>query len=130
MDEQSQSKLVPDLHDGTLNSISCVDGSLVVKCISVIEESYDIHFNNVTRLNATNFREGNIIFEITVHTRDVPVALLKKVYGEEREGEPVWLIDVRGEIAVGELSLLEISSSYGCELLALGRGPISFRKRT
>jgi hypothetical protein len=75
----------------------------------------------VDRLQATDFREGNIILDISLFTRTMPpLHLLRSLFGLKQEGEnPPYLKDRIDRVKSGELTLFYIAPSYGCEFAAL-----------
>jgi hypothetical protein len=111
----------PDLHDGQLTGISMGDDeTLTLYCSSVGGGSCTLRIPNVTRLRADNFREGNVIFEVNVYEgEECPEALVGRLYNEGQNGGN--LASHMLEIRQKRWALFELTSSYGCELLALSR---------
>ena len=78
-----------DLHDGTLTGMLLYgDKVLELRFADVNGRRYVVRLQQLHRLRADNFREGNIIFEANVYDVDFPRELIKKVFGEDSEGEP------------------------------------------
>lgn len=116
--------LQPDLHDGFLVSIA-LQGSdtAVVGCRTVTNQSVTLVLTGLERFRADNFLEGNIILEARVLTGDaIPMRLLARVMMEPDGAESVARMHEKAKKE--EWSLLEIESSYGCDVVALCRNPI------
>jgi len=72
------------------------------------------------RLKADNFSEGNIIFEINVYAgHECPAELIQKLQGYTKEKAADLLSGDLMKITAHNWTLVELTSSYGCELLAL-----------
>ena len=119
----------PDFHDGTLTGIRVVDGSrLELSCATLDKEPYLLSLSGLESLRADNFLQGNIIFEVEVFDAALPLHLVKRVFGIDSDERPAWLEAKLEEMKHGRWLLIEVSSSYGCELVALGRGEIRVDK--
>lgn len=115
----------PDLHDGTLTGIVVQNGhTLELHCFTVDHQRYTLRLPSLVRLRVDNFLQGNIIFELSVHASGFAPELVKKVFGEDGPGEPPWLADELNRLSNGTWTLLELTSSYGCDLLALSEGEL------
>jgi hypothetical protein len=113
----------PDLHDGTLTGIVLNDlKGVTVYCADVDGRQYVLRLAGLVRLCADHFLEGNIIFEVKVHTQKFSSELIRRVYGEDDNSAPEWLPGVMLNLSHGTWTLLEVTSSYGCHLLALAQG--------
>jgi hypothetical protein len=112
---------IPDFHDGLLEGVTLSpEKTLCLQLRAVSGERWAIYAPNLRRLKADNFCEGNIIFEFNVYSgRDCPEALIKKLQGYSGENASHRLAGDLRQIADENWTLLEITSSYGCELLAL-----------
>jgi hypothetical protein len=114
----------PNLHDGLLLGIVLSEdrGDLTLICREVDGKEFRLVLPKLKRLRVDKFLEGNIIFGISVYE------------GERCSPERVnWLFDYNDEhsrqylprhlkdITDGGWTLLEISTSYGCELVALSK---------
>jgi hypothetical protein len=90
--------------------ISTVDGSL-----------YRVELLGVERLRADNFREGNIVLDMTVRSgqsvneRDLLTVLSIEDASKHQDFVDSFVKRVRS----GSLSLVEINPSYGCALACL-----------
>jgi hypothetical protein len=74
------------------------------------------------RLKADNFLQGNIIFEIAVFNSDFPISSVRRAFGLEDEIDPPWLAQQMTEMNKYNWTLFELSSSYGCDLVAIAQG--------
>ena len=113
----------PEFHDGYLKGIMLeANDQLSLHCEDIDGNRGHLLIPNLVSLRSDNFRQGNIIFEFRVYSGEqIPRRLIAKV---EYFVEPVEdSINKRvSEIAQNGWSLLELGSSYGCELLALFDG--------
>ena len=57
--------------------------------------------------------------------RALPIPLIRQAHGEPGSDDAGRLSKVTERIAAGEWTLLHVTSSYGCELVALGRGSLT-----
>lgn len=122
--------LEPDLHDGTLSGIVLTaPKTLSLHCADVDQRQYVLRLSGLVRLRANDFMEGNVIFEVKVHTHDFSPGLVKRVYGESGDAVPEWLPATLLKLSRGEWTLLEITSSYGCHLLALAEGSLDVTRQ-
>ena len=130
MNEDSASFITdPDLHDGHLTGIQLVGTrTLELSCSSLDGERYVIRLLGLDRLRVDNFLEGNIIFEIALYEPPFPMSSVKKVFGIEDKDDPDWLKARVAAMADQNWRLLELSSSYGCELLALAHGSLEVNR--
>ena len=114
----------PELHDGTLCSIELTEPSgLVLQCVTDDGKAVRIVGEGLVRLHANELRERNIIFEVRIGgADDYTQTALARLFFEHPGGTQKG----RDVIAAGGC-LLEIESSYGCELVALFSGPVTLR---
>jgi hypothetical protein len=123
MPEQTTVLLNPDLHDGFLRGIVLSEPETVeLLCSDVKGHLYTLRLAGLVALRADNFLQGNVIFEVNEYRAEFPRGLIKRVYGEDAESEPDWLSLRVQELSENSWTLLEVTTSYGCELLALARG--------
>jgi hypothetical protein len=113
--------LQPDFHDGHLDGILLENGKkLILNCRDVTNQRWEITISKLRRLSVDNFLEGNIIFEVNVFNGpECSSALIKKVYGLNDPTDTKVIADYTEEAIVKKWTLVELTSSYGCELLAL-----------
>src|SRR5262249_45103198 len=89
---------------------------------------YILELVGLQRLRCNEFAEGNIIHHIIISTRVTPSsASLRKLLGEPHPsvGEPHrgryedWCARYEQSVLNGNLTFVELQSSYGCEMWAL-----------
>jgi len=86
---------------------------------------------NIIRMRADNFLEGNIVFDISVYQNaECSEGKLKSLYGYNEEQAQKYLSKNLREIAEKNLSLFQLGSSYGCELLALFSGSLQIESKS
>lgn len=110
-----------DLHDGYLNGIVVrAENTLVLHCKTADGKTGTLTIPGLVRLRADNFNEGNIIFELSFHRgRECPEDLVKKLKGYDEIRDAETLSRDMKNIEERNWTLLELTSSYGCDLLAL-----------
>lgn len=77
----------------------------------------------LVRLRMDNFLEGNIIFEIaTFPAAHCPVSIVERLFPTTPLGiEPLAQVEPQQAIA-GRWTYLQVTTSYGCDLVALFKG--------
>jgi hypothetical protein len=112
-----------DLHDGYLHGIVVYgEKMLVLFCTTVNGKDCTVTIPGLVRLRANNFNEGNIIFELNFHRGSAcPSDLVGKLRGYDLKDAERLSADLRN-IGERNWTLLELTSSYGCDLLALFDG--------
>ena len=121
--------LDPELHDGFLRGITVSPSkTLTVACSTLSGENVELVLEDVVRLRADNFREGNIIFEVRLLRGSAcSPELVRKVFNySDEEAARLLPRDMR-TIANESWNLIAIDSSYGCELVAIARGSVSIQ---
>jgi hypothetical protein len=125
----SESALLdPDFHDGLLRGVlvdrnstlmlTCTDGGR--------EQEYLIKAPNTHLLAGHNFRQGNIIFNIHLFSSEKsPRAVIAQAMGiaEADDQRPVAAIEA--QIRENDWITIHIPTSYGCELFAICKCPLS-----
>jgi|SRR6185437_1753387 len=127
MHEQDETFLVrdPNLHDARLFSLVLTDGGLQIDCESTTGQRFRLSLQDLVRVRADNFREGNIILEIRRYRgASCPAALIKTAFGAENDGSTDWLSGITDQIRRDDWTLVVLESSYGCELVALAKGQL------
>src|SRR5258708_39139478 len=110
----------PDLHDGTLTGIVLsAPNTVSLYCTDVDKRQFMLRLASLVRLRANDFLEGNVIFEVRVHTHSFSPELVRRVHGNDDDAIPEWLPAMLLKLSAGTWTLLEVTSSYGCDLLAL-----------
>jgi hypothetical protein len=111
-----------DFHDARLVSIELKgEGAVWLGVTDEGGQSWRIALENVDRLQATDFSEGNIILEVS-NFRGVtpPLELLRRLFRVRQEADtPAYLLNRIERIERAELTLFYIAPSYGCEFIAL-----------
>jgi hypothetical protein len=114
-------KKYPEFHDGFLEGVF-LDGSSAYISLSTHQgELYVFEASEVESLNITDFRKGNIIFEVLCHSADeLSSEVIEAVSGGFPEVSRSSLAKRGVELAVErDLALLEINPSYGATCLVL-----------
>ena len=119
----------PDFHDGALTGVRVIDRSVLeLSCSTVDGGRYLLSLSGLECLRADNFLQGNIIFELRTFNSDLPLDLVRKAFGIQEGERPNWLEPKLVELSTGHWTLLELSSSYGCDLTAIGRGEVTIER--
>lgn len=114
----------PRLHDGLLEGIFVkADKSSTLILRDVTGVQYELELGAVEHLCANDFREGNIILDLTVERgKDCDVSLLRTLFDNKYlESHPDFLVALLRRIEAEDLALVSIDPSYGCSFLALCR---------
>jgi hypothetical protein len=118
----------PFFHDGNLNGLMAEGDTVRLNISTVHGEKFWLTLSGVEGFTATNFKLGNIVFDIRLLTRtNVGADQLSDIYpsphpsADKRYHEANLELIRRkcGEILRGELTLFEITTSYGCEVSAV-----------
>ena len=129
--KKTHALLEPNLHDGTLVSIGLPrkgNAELIVAELS--GKRYRIVLDGVFRLLATDFRQGNIILDVTVSQgENVQMGDLESLVDVGADGQrPEKYVRAIHERVLGEsLYVLELNPSYGCYLIAVAKSVSIFR---
>lgn len=119
----------PDFHDGALAGLRVVDKStLELYCSTHEGDSYTVSLPGLEALKVDNFLQGNIIFEIELFNANFPIELVKRAFSLSAEEYPPWLQQKITQMTDEGWTLLELSSSYGCELAAIARGKLEIQR--
>jgi hypothetical protein len=119
----------PDFHDGALTGLRVVDKStLELYCSTHEGDPYTVSLPGLEALNVDNFLQGNIIFEIELFTANFPIELVKRAFSLSAEENPPWLQQKITQMTDEGWTLLELSSSYGCELAAIAKGKLEIQR--
>ena len=114
----------PQLHDGLLEGIIVTNdksSTLTLRDISGVR--YELELGAVEYLCENDFREGNIILDLTVEWgKNCDVSLLRTLFSNKQlERHPGFLDALLQRIEAEGLALVSIDPSYGCSFLALCR---------
>lgn len=119
----------PDFHDGALTGVRVIERStLELYCSTLEGEAYKVSLSGLEALKVDNFREGNIIFEIELFNSNFPIELVKRAFSLSAEENPPWLQQKITEMTADGWTLLELSSSYGCEIAAIAKGKLDVQR--
>jgi len=113
----------PDLHDGWLRIILSPNGEdLTLLCRSIDVKDFSILVPELVKLRVENFLEGNIIYEVKIREGgECPAVAVQKVFNYADDEVGKYLPGRMKEIVHGKWTLIELTASYGCELLALSK---------
>lgn len=110
-----------DLHDARLLAlIDNGDRQFILRFRTDTEKNCDVILDRVERLRCEDFREGNIVFSVSLSSKvAVSSAALRWVLGEGATDEIAFVQKLREQIMSGQLALFEIVPSYGAEMKAI-----------
>ena len=116
----------PDLHDGYLTGLWIDDAStLRLICRHVEGQEYTVLVPKICRFRASNFLEGNIIFEFRVYQADqCTPELLYKADNSEAQYDPAHSSQLLEQMRRDKCIFIEIVPTYGCELGAIACCPL------
>ncbi len=111
----------PVFHDAKLlGLLSCSDKRLFVFVQSLDAKMHSIALEGTERFRATDFKQDNLIFDLTIKTqRAVQMDLIAYAF-EADDTHPV-VQTMANKISAGELQLVELKSSYGCSFVGICR---------
>lgn len=120
--------MIPSFHDGLLTGISVSEKCAVLFVTRVDDTRWRLDLEGVSGLRADDFRQGNIISHLEVISGVPPRRdWLEELFGgphpsaapEYHDKHRDCLDRMTRSVQSGEASLLVVTPSYGCELLAL-----------
>jgi hypothetical protein len=120
--------MLPTFHDGHLTGLAVSDREATLSISRSDGVMWRIELAGVRYLKADDFREGNIIFAVEAMTgveppRDMVEALVSGPHEaaaqEHHDKHRAYIDGLVEQVATGSLTLLSLSSSYGCELRAV-----------
>lgn len=113
--------MISDLHDASLEQLSLALGELLeVGFTTVAGEKVRIRVLGLIRLRADDFRQGNIVLAVeTKRGSEIELSTVAQASGEEQDNEFVQRLC--GQARTEDWSTLEVSSSFGCVLAAVGK---------
>lgn len=126
----------PSLHDGHLLGLDLVRKAVLhVRLRNLAGKGYLLELSGLRQLRCGEFREGNIVLDVEImrgtpsgleeaNTRE---ALVRSLVGELhptvqdpfRSKNESYIVNLLTSIKDGNLTLVRIDASYGCELTAL-----------
>tara|TARA_B100000768_G_scaffold174692_1_gene185293 strand:- start:566 stop:982 length:417 start_codon:yes stop_codon:yes gene_type:complete len=115
---ESYQVIEPNLHDSNLISVEHDKNDTLIKFRSTSGELIQAVASNVKKLIINDFREGNIVLDVTIERMvKIPdygldkLLLLSKVKCEKQDA---YIRTVKDKIESGEMMLVTINPSYGC----------------
>ena len=129
---QFGSIIEPRLHDGLLTRIDLISDKQAE--LSIRDEDgvrFELSLRGLVWLKAADFREGNTILDVILHRGQIrDIGLLEEVLDltpEEVKKHPAFFDDLLNRVRSGNLTLVELTPSYGCYLLALCQEVVAYR---
>jgi hypothetical protein len=112
---------ITGFHDGHLSGVRGTrDGAVLIWCANVTGDAYVLRVPDVCFLKVWGFTGGNIICDINIYDSTAcPLPLFARVSSLEGDYWRKLLPDRLNEFVTAGGFLLEITTSDGCELLAL-----------
>ncbi len=108
----------PDFHDGNLTGMRVVGEALQLFLTTTDQRKFIVTI-------------PNIVFDVSLYQNaECSEEKLKSLYGYNKEQAQKYLPKNLIEIADKKLTLFELGSSYGCELLALFSGSIQIESES
>jgi hypothetical protein len=117
--------LLPLLHDGRLIGIAVLPDK---RCVVILSDHagsiYRMSLTGIVRLRADNFREGNIILDVTAETGDrvEEREILFALSVDDADKHPDFVKSVLQRVRNRDLYLVHINPSYGCTFACLCGG--------
>lgn len=107
----------PDLHDGHLRGLMLLPASVArIYCTTLDGRDVTFTLKDLKHLRATNFLQGNIIFEVLLRDQDnFSLESLSTLFDGHSTSIERALLEARRQ----RWFMFEITSSYGCELVAI-----------
>jgi hypothetical protein len=113
----------PNLHDGNLLAISTIDGKIELALVDVESQRFYIRLDDVVEFLATDFKQGNIILDMTlVQGKDVQAVDLELLNSSEYSADQEYLQNLHQRVVDQSLYVLQLNPSYGCQLIAIAGG--------
>jgi hypothetical protein len=120
----------PWFHDGGLTGITVTDDVVKLGLKTVDGQHFSLALFDTVAFVATNFQLGNTVFDVRLLTgTDVEKDRLAALYPSPHQSAAEHLHDAydkaidhkRKAILTGKMTLFELTSSFGCEIVALCR---------
>jgi hypothetical protein len=119
----------PWFHDGDLTGIAVKDDVVKLGLKTGDGQQFSMTLSETVAFVATDFQLGNIVFDIRLSTgtditQDRLSALYPSPYPSAEKFHDAYgkaIDEKREEILIGKLTLFELTSSYGCDIVALCR---------
>jgi hypothetical protein len=85
-----------------------------------VNRRFALVLEGLEHLRCMDFREGNIVLSVEiVRHRKPDAAALHALFDTGAKASTPWIDRFARDVAVGKLTFVRISPSYGCELIAL-----------
>ena len=123
--------MLPAFHDGLLCGLSVAETTATLALVEVDGRRWTVELTGVSYLKADDFRQGNVVLDLAVVTGEPPPrawleqllpAPHPEVAAAYHDAHRAHLDELEAGIAAGALTLVVLSPSYGCELLAICEG--------
>ena len=115
---ESYQVIEPNLHDSNLLSVEHDKNDTLIKFRSTSGELIQAVASNVNKLVINDFREGNIVLDVTIERMvKIPDYGLDKLFVLSKvkcEKQDAYIRTVKDKIESGEMMLVTINPSYGC----------------
>jgi len=109
----------PNVHDAKLTCIFLKGKDAVIELETADRKTLRLMLIGVQRLVADNFREGNILLDVTVVTGPkVSIKDVAAAYGV-KPGNQKFLTEAIDLVVSGALTVVTLNPSYGCSLASL-----------
>ena len=113
----------PPLHDSELISVNTDDS--IVSLLFKLDDGSNVYcyLNDTEQFVCNNFRQGNIVLDLTVITGDLLSDELKfKIFPASRvknEKFDRYIESINNKLQKNELIIIQLNPSYGCEITAI-----------
>lgn len=120
--------MLPTFHDGRLTGLAVADRTATLSIIRSDGVAWRVELSGVLYLKADGFREGNTICNFTAVTGAEPSRELMEVLipaphedaaQKHHDKHRAHVDTVADRVTAGSLSLVSLTPSYGCEVLAV-----------
>ena len=110
---------IPDFHDGYFDGVWIGPNNLVQFFLRTSDEqSFVLSLQGVQRLVLTDFKEGNIIFDLVFRsTKEITHSDIEELYGVD--ADTTQAVSILTTATERELQVLEVNPSYGAKGLVL-----------
>ena len=115
----------PVFHDGFVDGMLVRGSSALILLRTATERRYTLQLNEVDTLRANDFRQGNIIFELNLlSVSQLDRSFVFEAYDYNDQFKKQFVLEAwKRKVDEKRLEALEITASYGCQLLAVFRSP-------
>ena len=112
--------VVPEVHDAKVRGLLVTnDNRLLVSIAGTDDSNKCLVFHGVERLRCDDFRQGNIILDVTVSSGEsIDIDDLAYVYGVEKSNAP-FLQSSMDRLQAENRLVVRLNPSYGCSLVGI-----------